>query len=936
MLFENFLSHVGVAHDENPPGRGSGRYEWGTGENPEQHLENMSLGKKKAALLKKGYSEKDVAFMLGYSSTTQLRNAITRDAEERTAGKSDEVLKLYRAGVTSPTEISKKLGIPEGTVRSYIKKDGRTTRLQQTEEIKDQLRKLVAEDKYVDVGIGVEYGLGITEDRKKYILKELEKEGYGLHDYYQTQIMNPGKRTTVKILCPPGVTKEQMIEDFKSGEARVHPVDRFIESPDGKRSILGLPPVNCIDSKRLEVVNDVDRDGLIELRRGVDDISLGRARYAQVRIGVDGKWYMKGMAAYSDNIPEGKDIVFYHSKGEDAPLYGKILKEMKTNKLTGEVDKDNPFGATIKNENELVFGQRYYIDKDGKEKVSAINIVNEEGDWTKWSRNTSSQFLSKQPLALIKQQLNLSYLEMKDKFADIKSIQNGSVRRVELENFAENCDKAAVDLKGASLPRQQTHVILPLRTLKNNEVFAPNYENGEEVILVRFPHEGTFEIPRLTVNNKNREGQKLIGTTAPDAIGIPGVAARQLSGADFDGDSVVVIPLRTYPGSNKYNPLTAEKARKDLVDFDTKAAYPAYEGMIPVKKQKGWDKQMEMGKVSNLITDMTLFGAPPEDIIKATKHAMVIIDAEKHNLDWKKSERDNDILALKKKWQGSEKAGAKTIISRASAEKYVEENELRYDIDPDTGAKINIKSGKTKMGRVKVGVDESGRAIYEDTGKYVPVMQKSTKMREAKDAYELVSDPEKPHKKEVLYADYANAMKKLANEARLEYANTPTARKNIEASKVYEKEVKELEDMVVALNKNAPRERVAQRRASINYYQKRKERDDLDKDDLKKLRVQCLAEARAASGTEAMRPILTSKQWQAIENHAISGAKAEKIIKKMRTEDVLSYALPREGMELSAAKKSLIRAYGAQGKSIADIAEEMHISTSTVQKYLKQ
>lgn len=935
-MFENFLAHVGVAHDENPPGRGSGRYGWGTGENPEQHLENMSLSQKKASLLKKGYSELDTAFMLGYASTTQLRNAIRKESESRTAEKYDEIIKLYKGGITSPTEIEKRTGIPEGTVRSYLRKEGRQTRLQKTEEVKDQLRKLVDEDKYVDVGIGVEYSLGITEDKKKYILKELEKEGYGLHDYYQTQITNPGKRTTVKILCPPGVTKEQMIEDFKSGAGRVHPVDRFIESPDGKRSILGLPPVNSVDSKRIVTINDPDKDGLIELRRGVDDISLGRAHYAQVRIGVDGEYYMKGMAVYGDNIPEGKDIVFYHSKGENAPVYGKVLKEMKKNKLTGEVDQDNPFGASIKSEDELVLGQRYYLDKNGKEKVSAINIVNEEGDWSQWSKNTPSQFLSKQKPGLIRQQLNLSYLQKRDEFSDIKSIRNESVRRVELENFAENCDKAAVDLKGASLPRQQTHVILPLKSLKDNEIYAPNYENGEEVILIRYPHAGTFEIPRLTVNNNNREGKKMIGSTAPDAVGIPGVAAKQLSGADFDGDSVSVIPYRTYPGSKKYNQLTTEKAIKDLVEFDTKAAYPAYEGMVKVKDQKGWNKQMEMGKVSNLITDMTLFGAPTTDLIKVVKHSMVIIDAEKHNLDWKKSERDNEIKALTKKWRGDEKKGASSIISRASADKYIEENELRYEIDPDTGAKIDVKSGRTKMGRIKVGTDAKGKPIYEDSGKYVPVKQKSTKMREAKDAYELVSDPNNPYDKEVLYADYANSMKKLANEARLELRNTPTARRDPAAAKAYEKEVKELDDLVVSLNKNAPRERVAQRRASINYYQKVKERDDLEKDDLKKLRNQCLAEARAAAGTSPVRPNLTAKQWQAIENHAISGTKAERIIKKMRTEDVLSYALPKEGMELSSAKKSLIKAYGAQGKSISEIAEAMSLSTSTVQKYLAQ
>lgn len=933
-MFEKFLMHVGVAHDDNPPGRGSGRYGFGTGENPMQHMENMTLGQQKAKLMKDGYSEKDAAYILGYKTTSELRAAVRKASEEALAEKSAEIEKLYSKGITSPTAISRELGIPEGTVRSYIKNSGKKTRLEKTNEVKDQLKERVKQDKYIDVGIGTEYCLGISEEKKKHLLKQLEDEGYELHNYYQTQL-GTGKRTTTKILCPPGVTTDEMLKDFKSGKYEVHAVDRFIENVDGTRSILGLPPVNSVDQSRIQFVNDPDRDGLIELRRNVDDISLGRARYAQVRIGVDGKYYMKGMAVYGDNVPEGKDIVFYHSKGEDAPIEGKILKNMKENKFTGEVDKDNPFGASIKNENELVFGQRYYIDpKTGEKKVSAINIVNEEGDWTKWSRNTPSQFLSKQQPGLIKQQLNLSYLQKKDEFSDIKSIQNESVKRVMLENFAENCDKAAVDLKGASLPRQQTHVLLPLKTLKDNEIYAPNYQTGEEVILVRYPHEGTFEIPRLVVNNNNKEGKRIIGNSAPDAVGIPGVAARQLSGADFDGDSASVIPYRTYPGSSKYNQLKTDKAIKDLVDFDPKHEYPAYEGMTKVKDQPGWDKQQQMGSVSNLITDMTLFGAPTAEIIKATRHAMVIIDAEKHNLDWKKSEKDNEIKALKKKWQGREDAGAASIISRASAMKYKAEEELRYEIDPVTGAKITLPTGKTKKERKVVGKDEKGNKIYADTGRYVPVMQKSTKMREAKDAYELVSNPKNPNEKERLYADYANQMKQLANEARLEYAKTPTAKKNIESSKAYAKEAQELENLVTEINKNAPRERLAQRRASTNYYKKKREREDLDKDDLKKLKNQCLAEARFNAGASPIRPNLTPKQWQAIENHAISGTKAEYIIKKMQSKDVLSYALPKEGSKLSDAKIALIKAYGRQGSSISEIAEEMGVSTSTVQKYL--
>ena len=48
---------------------------------------------------------------------------------------------------------------------------------------------------------------------------------------------------------------------------------------------------------------------------------------------------------------------------------------------------------------------------------------------------------------------------------------------------------------------------------------------------------------------------------------------------------------------------------------------------------------------------MTLIGAPNEELARAVKHSMVIIDANKHKLDYKQSEIDNGIKALHKKYQ---------------------------------------------------------------------------------------------------------------------------------------------------------------------------------------------------------------------------------------------------------------------------------------------
>lgn len=57
--------------------------------------------------------------------------------------------------------------------------------------------------------------------------------------------------------------------------------------------------------------------------------------------------------------------------------------------------------------------------------------------------------------------------------------------------------------------------------------------------------------------------------------------------------------------------------------------------------------------ISNLITDMASAGASDSEIARAVRHSLVIIDAEKHKLDYKQSEIDNGISELKKKYQTS-------------------------------------------------------------------------------------------------------------------------------------------------------------------------------------------------------------------------------------------------------------------------------------------
>ena len=318
---------------------------------------------------------------------------------------------------------------------------------------------------------------------------------------------------------------------------------------------------------------------------------------------------------YSDDMPDGADIVFNTNKHTGTPKMD-VLKKIQD-------DPDNPFGALIK-----ANGQSHYIDADGNEKLSAINKLKEEGDWDKMSKNLSSQFLSKQPIQLIKKQLDLTYADAADEFSEICSLNNPTVKRKLLLDFADECDSAAVHLKAAALPRQSTQVILPLNAMKETEIFAPNYRDGEKVVLIRYPHGGTFEIPELTVNNKNPTAVSVLGKNIRDAVGINPKVAERLSGADFDGDQVVVIPTG---GRVK---IQSTPALKDLKDFDPKTDYST-EGKTGVRLlAKGAATQRQMGEISNLITDMTLKGATEPEIARAVKHSMVVIDAAKHKLDY--------------------------------------------------------------------------------------------------------------------------------------------------------------------------------------------------------------------------------------------------------------------------------------------------------------
>lgn len=885
--------------------RRSGRYPYGSGKDPYQSERNF-LGTIKK-LREEGLTDKEIATYFNLS-LRQYRAKRSNAANAVRGADIAEAVRLKDKGY-SQTAIGERMGVGESTVRSWLKQaeERKYTVAENTAQmLSDQIDKY----KYIDIGAGVENMIGINRNQLDNAIDMLVDKGYKVQ-YVKTEQLGTGKSTSIKVLTKGDVPYSEL---SKNRDQIAYP---GFYAEDRGATLRAIEPPVSISSKRVQIRYDEDggsnKDGVIELRRGVDDISLGNARYAQVRIAVDGTHYLKGMAMYSDDMPDGVDIIFNTNKKKGTPMLGSgdnsVLKEMKS-------DPENPFGATIRRDDQLVLAQRHYIGKDGKEHQSALNIVNEEGNWSSWRKTLSSQMLSKQSPTLAKRQLKLAYDLKQDEFDEIMSLENPVIKKALLDQFADSCDSASVHLKAAGLPRQASKVILPFPDMKENEIYAPSFRDGEEVALIRYPHAGTFEIPILKVNNKSNKSANSLIKNAQDAVGINPEVAKRLSGADFDGDTVLVIPTS---GAK----IRSTKPLEGLKDFDPSRAYPAYEGMERVKGSS-FNKQRQMGDVSNLITDMTIKGATPSEIARAVRHSMVIIDAEKHNLNWKQSYIDNGIAELKERYQGGKNRGASTLISRASsdARPYSRKEITNINIMTDAERKRYL-SGK-KVYR------ETGETYVDKRGKTVRRTTKSTKMAETDDAYSLSSGSVI----ESIYAEHANKLKSLAAKARREsYSQTPIPYSK-EARQKYSKEVESLYSKLNVALKNRPRERKAQLLANAKVKLVRQANPDMDSDDIKKLKGRALTEARLQTGAAKQQIVLTDREWEAIQAGAIPTSRLKQIISNSDLDSLKQRAMPREMKGLTPAKASRARAMEARGYTLAEIADALGVSTSTVQSAL--
>lgn len=1041
------ILHTGVAHDENPPGRGSGRFAWGSGENPGQHQfsflseverfrnlgysdteiakvligpnataaelkqtlfsnTQVSLSKVKQ-LREQGKTEKEIAkILLGRDATVNDLKAKIAIADKRERMEMmKKVTELYAKTITADkpegnkSEVARQLGINESSVRSYLN-EARASNTNKYWATADALKKAIAESEkgFIDVSKGTELTLNVTDNTKKIAIALLQEEGY-VKTWIAIPQLGTNEKTTMMVLAAPpaeGETIKDVNARVQKNKYDYGTINSF--SPDGGVHFFVPEYPSSVSSDRIYIrtpsEGGKDKDGVIEIRRGLDDLNLGGSLYAQVRIAVDDSHYMKGMAMYSDDIPDGYDVVYNSSKPDDWPMIGpdknkEVLKRLKD-------DPDNPFGATIK-----AGGQSYYEDPKGKYvqdglvyrkatksdkgtrySLSPINKIYEEGDWDTWSKNLSSQFISKQPLKLLNQQINITVASKQAELEDIMNLTNPVIKKKLLNDFAEQCDKQAADLTVKGFKNQAFQVILPVTGLKENEVYAQNYDDGDTVALIRYPHSGIFEIPILTVNNKSPKGKKALGQ-ARDAIGINPKTAQQLSGADFDGDTALVIPMK----SNNIK-ISSKPYPKELVDWDFHEIYRLPDDAPTPKKSFMYQK---MGETTNLLMDMTQAGAPIEDVIKVVKHSMVVIDANKHRLDWKQSEKDNNIIALKHEWQGTaangQPKGASTIITKAKSQAHpTKRREITRESDMTPEELARFKEGKkvyrsidselakiiakeppevyTKLVATKLGIPESQvksyigdrkriknpddmtpeeKKIYDSGHKvYRQVKPKARtekvpKMYTVDDAMELVKNPNNP--KEIAYANYANTLKSIANTARKESRAIKPTKVDPIAKEAYKTEVAELMSALRIAKSNAPRERKAQALGNKILGDKIKSNPELENDSehYSREKNRSLVAARAAVGAHKQLINITDKQWQAIQANALSANTVHEILMNTDADRFRDLATPKTQTTVPSFKIAKAKAMMESGMyTNKEIAADLGISTSTLYKYLNE
>lgn len=129
-----------------------------------------------------------------------------------------------------------------------------------------------------------------------------------------------------------------------------------------------------LDTNRIEFVEDPMFEGIIFIRENVPDLDLGGKHYAQIRLLTSENTLIKGMAMFSIDIPDGKDVVVHYNAKYKMQTIVPITEEssIKVELLNDGVDS-------------CIYDMERKIDYD----------------WSEWRKSLSTQFLSKDILNTI-------------------------------------------------------------------------------------------------------------------------------------------------------------------------------------------------------------------------------------------------------------------------------------------------------------------------------------------------------------------------------------------------------------------------------------------------------------------------------------------------------------------------------------------------------
>lgn len=177
-LTDDILMHYGMP-------RRSGRYPWGSGDNPYQHSGDFLSRVEELKKSNFTFTDKDgktytgevaIAKSMGLS-TTQFRTQMSLAKDERRSA-DVATAKALRAKGYSLNEIADKMGFAnDSSVRSLLNESSEA-RMNQAKQTAEFLKKQISEKGMIDVGTGVERELGISKEKMNQALYILEMEGY--------------------------------------------------------------------------------------------------------------------------------------------------------------------------------------------------------------------------------------------------------------------------------------------------------------------------------------------------------------------------------------------------------------------------------------------------------------------------------------------------------------------------------------------------------------------------------------------------------------------------------------------------------------------------------------------------------------------------------------------------------------------------------------